>query len=61
MVTIKCPDTGQEVPTGIVMTPAEFEHAALTGNVLRCPACGRMHAWTRQEAFFREPPAGESA
>lgn len=58
MVTILCPITKRPVPTGLVMTPAEFERATLEGNVLRCPACGRIHAWTKKQARLEEesPP-----
>jgi hypothetical protein len=50
MVMIKCPITGRDVPTGIVLSPSEFERATLEGNVVRCPECGRIHSWTRADA-----------
>jgi hypothetical protein len=56
MVTIKCPITGRDVATGLVMTPAEFECAKLEANVLRCSACGRIHTWTRSDARLEEDP-----
>jgi hypothetical protein len=59
MVTIRCPITGREIPTGIVLSPLEFERAALEGNVVRCPECGRIHSWTRADARLDE--AGQQA
>lgn len=56
MVTIVCPTTGRRVPTGIVMDRAEFERAVFEANVLRCPACGRIHTWSKQDAELRETP-----
>lgn len=57
MVSIVCPNTGQIVPTGIEMTAAEFAAAMLGGNDLRCPACGRIHSWSKQDAQLVEDPA----
>jgi endogenous inhibitor of DNA gyrase (YacG/DUF329 family) len=56
MVIIKCPVTGQPVPTGLVMDKEEFGRASLVGNILRCPACGRMHEWTREQAQLVDLP-----
>lgn len=56
MVTIVCPTTGRRVPTGIVMDRTEFERAVFESNVLRCPACGRIHAWSKQDAQLEESP-----
>jgi uncharacterized Zn finger protein len=53
-VTIKCPQTGREVSTGLVMERAEFDQALLEGNVVRCPACGRIHAWSKDEARLQD-------
>lgn len=55
-VFIVCPVTGQQVPTGLVMDPEEFDRAVLQDNVLRCPACGRIHTWSKQDAQLREEP-----
>ncbi len=40
------------------MSAAEFEQAVLAGNDLRCPACGRIHSWSKGDArLVEEPPA----
>jgi hypothetical protein len=55
-VSIICPHTGQTVPTGIVMSSPEFELAVLGSNDLRCPACGRIHCWSKMDARLVEHP-----
>lgn len=50
MVSIVCPNTGKIVPTGVLMSEAEFACATLGGNALRCPACGRIHSWSKVDA-----------
>ena len=55
-VVIRCPITGQQVPTGILMSRAEFDQAKLESSVLRCPQCGRIHTWCRKDAQLVESP-----
>jgi hypothetical protein len=53
-VVIKCPTTGQIVPTGLAMDPDTFRNAILEGNGLgNCPACGGNHVWSKSDAFLR--------
>ncbi len=57
-VAIVCPNTGKLVSTGLLMSAAEFEQAVLAGNDLRCPACGRIHSWSKGDSrLVEEPPA----
>ena len=51
-VMIKCPATGQVVPTGMVMTPQSFASSVLTNNSIQCAACGKMHVWNKADAFL---------
>jgi hypothetical protein len=55
-ILIVCPVTGRRVATGLAMTREEFERAVLSGNVARCPACGRIHAWTKRDALLEDEP-----
>ncbi len=55
-IMITCPMTGRPVPTGLVMTREEFEAAVLSGSVARCPACGRIHPWSKRDASLEEAP-----
>jgi len=59
MVSIVCPQTRQIVPTGFVMTAAEFAAAVLGRNDLRCPACGRIHSWGKADAQLVEQTPGK--
>jgi len=58
MITIICPVTGRPVETGMLMSRTDFERAVLERNELRCPACGRIHTWSKRDATLREdsPP-----
>jgi endogenous inhibitor of DNA gyrase (YacG/DUF329 family) len=49
---IKCPKTGEPVPTGIGMDFENFKTVKMSGNVLgNCPACGGSHTWEQEDAF----------
>ena len=56
MVSIVCPNTGKIVPTGILMSEAEFARSTLDSNDLRCPACGRIHSWSKADAQLETEP-----
>ncbi len=53
-VMIKCPKTGQAVPTGIGTTKEGWEAMQMSGNSTICPACGSMHTWDKKDAFLQE-------
>jgi hypothetical protein len=55
IIMISCPATGREVSTGIETIGIE-ELPAVTAKMV-CPACGRVHNWTKAEA--RLVPSGE--
>ena len=51
MVVIKCPETDQEIPTGIMTDLARFDR--LEGYAtLRCPHCDQHHRWSTRDAFL---------
>jgi hypothetical protein len=50
IVTVRCPTTGKDVPTGVVMDPDVFKAAALTAHAFVCDACGEPHVWEKAEA-----------
>ena len=52
MVKIKCPKTGRDVPTGIVMDLGTFQSVTLTNNGVSCPFCGEVHVWSKPDAFL---------
>jgi hypothetical protein len=58
-VTITCPNTGQEISTGIETDAATFENLPDVLTRTRCPACGLEHSWWKREAHFHAPPSRE--
>src|SRR5262245_7159177 len=50
VIMIKCPQTGEEVSTGIVTTASSHCRLPDTFTFFRCPACGSEHGWWKWEA-----------
>jgi uncharacterized Zn finger protein len=50
-VLIKCPETGETVPTMLRMKPQELE-ALNAPRAFRCTKCGHIHSWTKAEAWL---------
>jgi len=44
-ITIECPETGREIPTGIDAPVEFFAHSQARDNETHCPHCDRPHAW----------------
>lgn len=54
-VMIKCPNTGQLVPTGLAMDAQSFASAKIGKNTIgNCPACGKKHVWKKEDAQLVE-------
>jgi endogenous inhibitor of DNA gyrase (YacG/DUF329 family) len=51
MLMITCPTTKKPVPTGIAMDKESFKTATLTNNSVSCAACGKMHTWSKKDAY----------
>ena len=51
MVMISCPNTGRDVATGIETDPSSFESFGAAAPI-RCPVCGREHAWSKTNAWL---------
>jgi predicted RNA-binding Zn-ribbon protein involved in translation (DUF1610 family) len=54
MVMIKCPSTGQAVPTGIEIEEATFTDLPNVGSGMACPACGGHHIWRKADAWLND-------
>jgi hypothetical protein len=52
---IKCPQTGQEIFTGIVIDQISLSKRPDVPMHTRCPACGREHMWWKHEAWLKDP------
>ena len=54
-VMIKCPKTGESVPTGVETEQEYFESLATTMSssvLVACPSCGEQHSWSKSVAFL---------
>ena len=54
-VAVRCPETGEHVPTGVVMDPDMFEGAKLGVRTFVCDDCGKAHVWEKQDAILIMP------
>ncbi len=54
-VMIKCPETGEDVPTGYSVAKRLFQLNEMSSNRLEaCPACGQTHIWEKEDAWVDE-------
>lgn len=54
IVMIKCPDTGRDIPTGIIADRASFDSTPVFFARVHCPICQTEHEWFAQEAWVCE-------
>jgi hypothetical protein len=52
MIMIDCPDTGLAVSTGI--ETFSIEPLPTVTASTQCPVCGRVHKWTKNDAWLAE-------
>ena len=52
IIMIRCPATGHDVSTGIEMPDVVLLPSVKAKMV--CPACGRVHDWTKDDAWQAE-------
>jgi hypothetical protein len=55
-VLIRCPQTGKDVVTGLMLDDQAFQNANLRDQEAFCPHCGRQHHWDQTDAYLRSPP-----
>ncbi len=53
-VMVKCPDTGREIPTGIVADRRAFNAMPVFFARVYCPLCRTEHEWFAKEAWVCE-------
>jgi hypothetical protein len=58
-VMIRCPDTGRDIPTGMVADRKSFNSTPVFFARVFCPFCRTEHEWFAKEAWVCE--AGASA
>ena len=49
---IRCPVTDKPVSTGWACTAEEFEELESYRNVVRCPRCGDIHRYRKDDLFL---------
>jgi predicted RNA-binding Zn-ribbon protein involved in translation (DUF1610 family) len=49
-----CPDTGEEISTGIELDADDFKRLPHVVVYSRCPRCGMQHLWRTHEAMLVE-------
>ena len=50
-ILTKCPETERTVPTVLRMSENAFASLS-TQHAFRCPACDKIHAWNKQDAWL---------
>lgn len=55
MVMVRCPRTGDAIPTGIKTDRESFSRSAVFFARTHCPICRANHAWFAPEAWVDEP------
>jgi hypothetical protein len=55
VVMVRCPETGREIPTGIVTDRESFEATPVFFARVHCPICRTEHEWFAKEAWVCEP------
>jgi len=59
-VMVRCPQTGRDIPTGIVSDRQSFQAMPVFFGRVRCPACQAEHEWFAGDAWVRETPRREA-
>ena len=56
-IMIKCLSTNQAVATGMVTDQPAWNKLAddWAGDAFTCPACDKLHAWIKRDAFVDLP------
>jgi 4-hydroxy-3-methylbut-2-en-1-yl diphosphate synthase IspG/GcpE len=50
-VMIRCLRTGRALKTGVWMENLEADLSSLGMRAVSCPYCGRMHMWSKKNAW----------
>jgi hypothetical protein len=58
LVIIRCPRTGEEVPTGRVADITKLDRLPPGPFELTCAACGETHEWSRSDALLAHTLSG---
>jgi hypothetical protein len=57
-IVIRCPKTGEEVPTGSSVEIERLHTLPKAKMPLVCPACGEEHQWSAEDALLAHSSSG---
>ena len=57
-IMVKCPESGNEISTGIWCDGESFSRLPFIVSHASCPMCGGLHSWSKADAWLREPELG---
>lgn len=52
---MRCPTSGEPVPTQLSLDAATFETITLPEFIVLCRSCAQLHRWTRQDVWLEAP------
>jgi hypothetical protein len=52
-VTIRCPVSGDDVATDVVLDVEAYKTATLEDRQIWCSSCDQWHQWTKKDTFLR--------
>ena len=50
-IMILCSVTKQPVSTGLMLPKGMFETVNIRDTSTKCPSCGKVHVWSKRDAF----------
>jgi hypothetical protein len=53
-IMITCPVTKGPVSTGLELPRDFFETVNIKDTTTKCPACGKVHVWSKKDAFLED-------
>ena len=56
-----CPATNTPIFTGMIASGEVFRKDVIIGQKVRCPNCGRMHTWSKKDAWVKELSSYQTA
>ena len=57
LIMTTCPATNAPVSTSQHVAPHAFAQTPFPNAAFRCPACGQVHRWLKEDAWVVDPPS----
>ena len=55
-ITIRCPETGAEISTGLEVDRISWATLPILFSTTHCPVCGKDHPWSKLDARYVDAP-----